>query len=389
MEHLSLNWRKCSEAASAFSTWCAIGPKRTWPDSFLFMGNCKTASNFASTTSQTRAAQIRSRPRPAFAADFDYAAVTARHPILETRSRRRYRQPAPRPVARNAMIKQSVTAVWRMIKLSLRTALVFDFFTVRCSSRTPKPKLGIASIFRPSRRLDRRSLFPRSMSMDAPDFVPVATAVAAETRFPAGQSEIRLKIDVPRFDFESYCVTPYMLFHEMCCHAFQSLRGSPRFAREDDPFAEGWMDWVTYRIFCEVAGGNGLSDMNVAECEVMREHPHSVAERTTVFRTHRYDLDNAAYGNKWVLKRCIANFFMGQKAAMAFLDLLQRTFTQIEAESLFLRASFDWNLQGSTSERMRFVDWCNRPRQLGSVPADVINGLRRYRDTGNLGALAW
>jgi hypothetical protein len=49
---------------------------------------------------------------------------------------------------------------------------------------------------------------------------------------------------------DSYTTAFYVLLHECVCHAYQScLAAGPRVhADPDDPFAEGWMDYVTFLI---------------------------------------------------------------------------------------------------------------------------------------------
>jgi hypothetical protein len=104
-------------------------------------------------------------------------------------------------------------------------------------------------------------------------YLSTAHSRFAKTQYPVGGttfyhdgvggrrvSEIRLALSVNEMDFETYLAIPYVFFHELVCHAFAytALKTGKRQESEpEDPFAEGWMDFVCMGILSEFLEGSG------------------------------------------------------------------------------------------------------------------------------------
>jgi hypothetical protein len=92
-----------------------------------------------------------------------------------------------------------------------------------------------------------------------PHDLPSEILVSGRTKYhdsPSYGSQVFLILVPTSFDWNAYCASLYLLFHELFVHAFQSthgegLRTGPR---EDDPFSEGWMDWLAFDLMSERIG---------------------------------------------------------------------------------------------------------------------------------------
>jgi hypothetical protein len=196
-------------------------------------------------------------------------------------------------------------------------------------------------------------------------------------------SKIELHLNVPEFDSESYFAVPYVIFHELICHAFNGVRSSylPRQETpETDRFAEGWMDYVAYRVFNEVMEGNGLTN------HVIEDYASEYAMQGASLHRVRQEYDRTPQ----VENSMRANFMIGAHAAQFFLRTLRSMFPE-EAEELFLRISFDLNLTRDRSKcRRKLVDLVydshRNPSVEGDVGAERIRRLlRKYRSTNDVG----
>jgi hypothetical protein len=66
-------------------------------------------------------------------------------------------------------------------------------------------------------------------------------------------TKVGLEIREKAFGWEQYNLLPYVLLHEILCHAFQSLDNPPlrENADEDDAWSEGWMDSLAHSLALE------------------------------------------------------------------------------------------------------------------------------------------
>jgi hypothetical protein len=67
------------------------------------------------------------------------------------------------------------------------------------------------------------------------------------------RTKVGLEIREDGFGWQQYNLLPYLLLHEILCHAFQSLDRSPgrTNASPDDAWSEGWMDALALRLALE------------------------------------------------------------------------------------------------------------------------------------------
>jgi hypothetical protein len=66
----------------------------------------------------------------------------------------------------------------------------------------------------------------------------------------SGNAQVCLSLAVPRLGPPTWAAIPYVLLHELLCHASQRAESN----REDDPFSEGWMDDVAKLVHATKVG---------------------------------------------------------------------------------------------------------------------------------------
>jgi hypothetical protein len=226
--------------------------------------------------------------------------------------------------------------------------------------------------------------FSTLLAANPPDSIAVAKHVSGKTFFDDTTelvSEIQLLIHVSGFDLESYHAAAYIIFHEMICHAFQGIRRASRNrdrrTREIDSFGEGWMDWVTFRVFADVVAGCGWSDIQPTLDRESRE----IVNRFRDARQGRFGISGQ--------ERTRAFFQIGEEAAQEYHAFLnsQPGWSAQDAEEVFFRISFDWNVEGDCRKRREFV---NSVRQLLKFDRSKENisrlreSLEAYRNSGHV-----
>ncbi len=226
--------------------------------------------------------------------------------------------------------------------------------------------------------------FSTLLVCNPPDSIPVAKYVSGKTSFADTtelRSEVQLLVHVADVDLESYHAAAYILFHELICHAYQGIRGATRNrdrrTRETDSFAEGWMDWIAFRIFTDVTSGDGWSDVQPTLDREARE----IVNR---FR----DARQGRLGNS-SRERTRAFFQIGEEAAQQYHAFLnsQNGWSAADADEALFRISFDWNVRGDCRQRQEFVTSV-RQILLFERSSEKIAGLTRsldkYRNSGNV-----
>ncbi|MCA1706656.1 MAG: hypothetical protein LC808_26685 [Actinobacteria bacterium] len=86
--------------------------------------------------------------------------------------------------------------------------------------------------------LGRNSPYP-----DEPGFGELGAAACIPPRVDLRPSEVTLTLVPPRLGPPSWASVPYLLCHELVCHASQAAD-----ADSTDPFTEGWMDMVALEL---------------------------------------------------------------------------------------------------------------------------------------------
>jgi hypothetical protein len=84
-----------------------------------------------------------------------------------------------------------------------------------------------------------------------PPAMVVDFGVVASTRIdgPPGSSVVSLKLNEKHFSDPSLYQLPYIIFHELTCHAFQGVRGGVRENADNAcTWTEGWMDAFAFEL---------------------------------------------------------------------------------------------------------------------------------------------
>lgn len=216
-----------------------------------------------------------------------------------------------------------------------------------------------------------------------PSEVDVAPALGADVQHSPGaalQSRVRLLIDVPQVDLECCHVAPYVLFHELVCHAFHAI--DPPVARrdtqrEDDCFAEGWMDWVAFQL-CERTLSRLIAGVGRGGPSFTRAH----LDLGSRLRAARQDLNS---GNAHTRRRR-GSLRIGTRAAQLFHGCISEVLAAYEpadataasprqqadrAWELFLQISLKLNrLSGQTERKDRFARWVYTHLHVPAPPSD-------------------
>lgn len=171
--------------------------------------------------------------------------------------------------------------------------------------------------------------------------VPQRVEVAIEIAFTNSK-------DPPlRFGTDSYFYVPYLLFHELCSHAFHGLHSTVWTAgtgiHPDDEFCEGWMDHVAFE-FCD-AWSRGC-----AQPSGLRSR---FGDAALDYHRERIGGPHANRGHKDLVFRKRTR---GVEAAKKWKRLLQETTANYEeAQMAFFASSLGWNtlgLRGKQGERL-------------------------------------
>ena len=66
---------------------------------------------------------------------------------------------------------------------------------------------------------------------------------------------VSLQLPVDDLTLGDFQASLYVLFHELIVHAYQRLGTVDRVTDREDPFAEGWMDFIAQRIYMYATAG--------------------------------------------------------------------------------------------------------------------------------------
>jgi hypothetical protein len=195
-----------------------------------------------------------------------------------------------------------------------------------------------------------------------PRRVQAVTVLLDEGRAPS--SEIRLSLTGP-LDWDSLLEIPWILAHELVCHAQQvpPRDGRRREApQEDCPFFEGWMDEVAHGLFKTWVVSESSSDVNAP---FVLKHAQQFAQAAANFRRNRFAVssDIGPESNVHLLAR---QWELGAQAARV-LERFFETCAAYEQEETRGRAalaqlvSLSYRIQGVTTapeELRRIVNGC-------------------------------
>ena len=158
---------------------------------------------------------------------------------------------------------------------------------------------------------------------------PVASryrgALSAETVFddqPApGQalSKVTVRFDGRHFDWNCLLAVPWVITHELVCHAFQGRVGATRMSCESDcPFFEGWMDEVAALVLDAIVVRGIVQTGKVEQPDFLIQNSSLIGKESQDFRDWRYRTHEPKRGfpeKKWD---------QGRNAATWAFDFLRR-----------------------------------------------------------------
>jgi hypothetical protein len=221
--------------------------------------------------------------------------------------------------------------------------------------------------------------------------LPIKCSVSGAVRFPPSHhgacSEVQLLLHIDDFDPDSYLTVPYVLFHECIAHIYQGILPTPVNRQVNDPddeFAEGWMDFVAFKIFEELYNGKGPAKGLLSQMNITQEHHH----RSYNLHFSRIEL-NVEPPNRqsiYAIRRR-----SGHEAAGKVLRVLERLCqSETQAWETFLRISFDMNLS-QKFERLQkqfFVAIINNLSRPGAIDSphhcDIVRVIHKYLEHKDL-----
>lgn len=158
-----------------------------------------------------------------------------------------------------------------------------------------------------------------------------STQIAGAADRDGADALIELRFCPAKFTGAAYLAAGYVLVHE-ALHLMEGIDagGKRKAGRDEDPFVEGWMDWIAFRIFEDT-----LSDQGVAGGPRLRI-PNAAAqiERGRELHLSRYNTDKSS--SKSLAYRLLS----GKRAAERLHNFCRRHLDPGEAWRLFLAISF-------------------------------------------------
>ena len=129
--------------------------------------------------------------------------------------------------------------------------------------------------------------------------------------------KVGLHIVSERFQWQQFNLLPYILMHEILCHAYQNLEDADRRLDDDpqDPWSEGWMDTLAYELALEWLRNNPKSpfqnepELREAERQTQALHHARYTRHTGAAGTARPADGRAAYER-------VASCYLPRYAAM-------------------------------------------------------------------------
>ncbi|HWS87527.1 MAG TPA: hypothetical protein VN282_11220 [Pyrinomonadaceae bacterium] len=169
--------------------------------------------------------------------------------------------------------------------------------------------------------------------------------------FPiVARAQVQLHLYIQKFDLETYKSVLYLLFHECIAHAFHGIHPDPKKRVKTEPYeryAEGWMDWVAYKILEEVVKGTGPEGQRWQDRITL---PDVFAVSTTLHRA-RSNPTNRGDG--------VRQIRLGARAAELTCEFFHELLEEKSLENFddpwgnFLQLSFDLNALGEIDAKKR------------------------------------
>lgn len=111
-------------------------------------------------------------------------------------------------------------------------------------------------------------------------------------------SKVTLELDGRSFERRALLSIPYVIAHELVCHAFQGRIGVKRTSCERDcPFYEGWMDEVASLLLDAIVVRGEHIPRGAKRPALFNEHASHVSKAMSDFRKWRYKTDEPGRGS--------------------------------------------------------------------------------------------
>lgn len=176
------------------------------------------------------------------------------------------------------------------------------------------------------------------------------------------------------FNWAGYLAAAYVLVHE-AVHVMEGIETSAMRmpASPEDPFVEGWMDWIAFQMFDRTARGRGPAR------HLAPRYVHATAHRERSRELHSSRFDAETSTNKMLSYRLLA----GKRAAEQFYDFCRRSVSRNEACRLFLEISFRFNARAlDLNANRRVTARVSEQLPLPNIPlhSPISTPARRLRE---------
>jgi len=146
-----------------------------------------------------------------------------------------------------------------------------------------------------------------------------ATVFQDEPQPGKRRSRITLELDGRFFDWKVLLSLPWLMTHELVCHAHQGRAGLVREPCERDcPFYEGWMDEVAAHVLEEIVVRRSVVVSGVERPVLLDLYAKLVANQGEDFRRWRYQTDDPGRGTPET------TWELGQMAALHVLNFFHK-----------------------------------------------------------------
>ena len=160
--------------------------------------------------------------------------------------------------------------------------------------------------------------------------------ISGATRRTDDAAEVELIFCPADFSWAGYLAAAYVLVHE-ALHVTEGIHSSIRVpAKQEDPFVEGWMDWIAFQIFDVTMRRRGPAAALASQFTYAEGH----REKSSQLHAARFDADTSS--DKTLSYRLLS----GKRGAEQFYVFCRRVLSKESANRMFLEVSFLLNARG-------------------------------------------
>ena len=238
-------------------------------------------------------------------------------------------------------------------------------------------------------------IFCTNSSIKKPHEIDISVFIASKLEFvdhpPNGISRIVLVFNTGSLSRDCLYYIPYMLFHECVAHAYKSTVGPKGYKRGKDfplehepynPFDEGWMDYVAYRIILKILDEiwrekrDCPDEIDISLIEKYKNATQFILSARESQQNYVADQESADYWNR----------YLGYGAARRFERFLKKfPGTKALSWNYFLQTSFDFNLLALNNKQKEKIpeiiyDLLSAQSTEEDLSPEQIERLRRFTD---------